>query len=59
MRIDEVISDYLIEIEGRQKLICVKAFELAKKYSISIKEIGEYCNKNKIKISDCQLGCFK
>ena len=59
MRIEDVISDYLVEIDGKQKLMCVKAFELAKRYSFSIKEIGEYCNKNKIKISNCQLGCFK
>ncbi|MFC1504478.1 hypothetical protein ACFL6D_03590 [Spirochaetota bacterium] len=40
------------------KLPCAQAFSLSHKYSIPIKDIGDYANKENIKITDCQLGCF-
>ncbi len=46
--------------EGRkEKLTCGEAFGLAKDFDVTIVEIGRICNSNKIKISKCQLGCFK
>jgi hypothetical protein len=43
----------------KKRLTCAEAFELANKYEIEIIEIGRICNKHKIKISKCQLGCFE
>jgi len=40
------------------RLSCEKAHELAKEMDISLQEIGRVCNELKIKIADCQLGCF-
>lgn len=40
------------------RLSCEKAHELATTLGISLQEIGVLCNKLKIKISSCQLGCF-
>jgi hypothetical protein len=40
------------------RLSCEKAHELAKKLNTSLQEIGALCNELKIKIANCQLGCF-
>jgi hypothetical protein len=46
--------------EGIDKAVtCPQAFSIAERYSISKKEISEYCNSQGIKIRGCQLGCFK
>lgn len=41
------------------KLPCAKAFQLAEELGVPRKEIGNMANELKIKISACQLGCFK
>jgi hypothetical protein len=46
------------EIDGRKKLTCAEAFELARQFKVGIIEIGRICNQNNIKIHKCQLGCF-
>jgi hypothetical protein len=46
------------EIDGRKKLTCAEAFELARRFKVGIIEIGRICNQNSIKIHKCQLGCF-
>ena len=40
------------------KIPCAMAFKIAKESSVSIREIGNLLNQLKIKISNCQLGCF-
>jgi hypothetical protein len=55
----KLISDATVEIDEKQKLTCGKAFQLAEQHSVSLKEIGDCCNENNIKIANCQLGCFK
>jgi hypothetical protein len=42
--------------EGR--IPCAAAFNLAQELGISRKEMGELLNELRIKISQCQLGCF-
>jgi hypothetical protein len=42
--------------EGR--IPCPAAFRLASELGISRKELGELLNEMKIKITQCQLGCF-
>lgn len=54
-----LIEESSIEKDGRKILLCVKAFELSEKSGISLKDIGEYCTGNGIRISGCQLGCFE
>jgi len=43
---------------GEKRLTCTEAFELAREFDVEIIEIGRICNRNKIKIRKCQLGCF-
>ncbi|MBN2071915.1 MAG: hypothetical protein JW814_10700 [Candidatus Krumholzibacteriota bacterium] len=45
--------------DGRKKLSCAKAFIIADDYGIRLSDISRYCNRNDIRISNCQLGCFK
>lgn len=40
------------------KIACVAAFRLAEELGISRKDLGELLNELKIKITQCQLGCF-
>ena len=44
-------------VDGR--LPCAQAFKLSKEYDVSLKDIGEAANRVKVKISHCQLGCFR
>ncbi len=56
--IREIVLAAAGEINGKKKLPCVRAFELADEHSIPLKEIARCCDRNDIKISSCQLGCF-
>lgn len=47
------------ETDGRKKLACAEAFELAKEFETEVIEIGRICNRNNIRICKCQLGCFE
>ncbi len=40
------------------KLSCMVALEVARKLKVTPKEVGDTATKQKIKISQCQLGCF-
>lgn len=40
------------------KIPCPEAFRLAEELGISRKELGDLLNELKIKINQCQLGCF-
>ncbi len=52
--LDEKIKAALVE----GKLPCPVAFKIAKEMKVGPKEVGEACNRLKIKIRSCQLGCF-
>ncbi|MEW6143207.1 MAG: hypothetical protein AB1597_08690 [Chloroflexota bacterium] len=40
------------------KLPCAVAFRIARDLNVAPKQVGDACNRLKIKISNCQLGCF-
>jgi hypothetical protein len=40
------------------KIACAVAFRLAEELDLSRKDLGELLNELKIKIIQCQLGCF-
>ncbi len=52
------IKDAATEIDGQKKLPCKRAFQLAEELNLSLKDIGDICNAEDIKIIHCQLGCF-
>jgi hypothetical protein len=41
------------------KIPCPVCFKLAEEFDISRKEFGKILNEMKIKVSQCQLGCFE
>lgn len=41
------------------KLPCAVCFKIAEDFGISKKEMGNILNEMKVKISQCQLGCFE
>jgi len=41
------------------RLPCAMCFKIAEDFGISKREMGKILNKMKIKISQCQLGCFE
>lgn len=43
---------------GKPILSCKKALWLAGKFNVSPKRVGALCDKESIKIRQCQLGCF-
>ncbi len=53
------ILDRVKEAQHCNRLSCKKALELADKLGVPPKRIGDAANELKIKISACQLGCFK
>ena len=55
---DALIRKAFDESGITKDLPCPKAFEISEKYGIPKLEIARYCNKHKIKIRKCQLGCF-
>lgn len=40
------------------RLTCEQAHTLGKELDVPLEEIGRICNELKIKIKNCQLGCF-
>jgi hypothetical protein len=41
------------------KLPCAMCFKIAAEFGISNKKMGKILNEMKVKISQCQLGCFE
>lgn len=40
------------------KLRCADAFALAAEHSVALPDILRVCNRENIRICECQLGCF-
>ncbi len=41
------------------KIPCAVCFKIAEDFGVSRKEMGKILNEIKIKINQCQLGCFE
>jgi hypothetical protein len=53
------LEKVILEKSKVGKLPCAVSFKIAEEFGISNKEMGEILNEMKIKISQCQLGCFE
>jgi len=58
-KLTELVRESAIERDGKKIMPCPKAFMIASEYEVSLLEIAGCCNRAGIKISNCQLGCFK
>ncbi|HUT28624.1 MAG TPA: hypothetical protein VMX13_02445 [Sedimentisphaerales bacterium] len=45
--------------DDKKELPCVEAFSIAERFGVEKREVGRICNAYKIKICNCQLGCFQ
>ena len=41
------------------KLSCAMCFKIAEDQGVSKNKVGKILNEMKVKVSQCQLGCFK
>jgi alanyl-tRNA synthetase len=57
-QVNEILRKAAVIKDGKPKLPCKRAFQLADELGLTLKEIGEICNSEGIKIINCQLGCF-
>ncbi len=61
---DSAQTNRLLEEELKASLVdgklpCAVAFKIARKLKITPKQVGDTANKLKIRVSNCQLGCFQ
>jgi hypothetical protein len=54
----KLVEKAILEKAKGGKIPCPVCFKIAEELGISKKEIGEILNEMKIKIGQCQLGCF-
>lgn len=62
MKNEKLINEVLKashEKDGRLYIECAEAFKIAEQFHLKPIEVGKICNEKKIKIINCQLGCFK
>lgn len=57
-KILELVKGASTEKDGKLRLTCAAAFGIAEKHRVALLDIARVCNKNGIRISNCQLGCF-
>ena len=53
------LEKVILEKAKDGKLPCAMCFKIAEDFGISKKEMGKILNEIKVKISQCQLGCFE
>lgn len=57
MKEDEIVAK-LREAAKEGKITCAMAQKIAIENKVPMKRVGELLNQMKIKIAQCQLGCF-
>jgi len=57
MKEDEIVAK-LKELARDGKITCAMAQKIAVENKIPLKQVGDMLNQMKIKIIQCQLGCF-
>lgn len=56
--VDSRIKDALLKAASDGKITCPAAMEIATSLGVEPKVVGDACNKLKIKLYGCALGCF-
>lgn len=49
----------ILEKAREGKIPCAVCFKMAEDFGITKREMGKILNEMKIKVSQCQLGCFE
>jgi len=53
------VREAAVEADGRNTLSCAEALRIAQAMAMDFMDVGAICNEEKIKLVQCQLGCFK
>ena len=53
------LGEAILEKSKGGKLPCALCFKIAEDFGISKREMGKILNEMKVKIRQCQLGCFE
>jgi hypothetical protein len=56
---EEAIRKAFREAGIGDSIACEQAYTISEQFGIPKADIGKYCNKHRIKIRHCQLGCFR
>jgi len=59
MENDNSLREAILQKAKDGKLPCALCFKISEDFGISKREMGRILNEMKIKISQCQLGCFE
>lgn len=59
LKYNKMVLNELKKNSKNRHISCASCFKIADKLKVPLKTIGRLCNENKIRISYCQLGCFK
>ena len=54
----KVVEKMIIEASSKGRLQCDKAQTIAQTLNVPLKTIGQVADQLRIRISQCQLGCF-
>ncbi|MBI4824567.1 MAG: hypothetical protein HY805_10125 [Nitrospirae bacterium] len=55
---DTRIKEVLKEKSSEGRISCAMARQIAETYKVSYGEVGRAADELRIKITDCELGCF-
>jgi hypothetical protein len=53
------LEETILKKSKAGKLPCAMCFKIAEDFGISKREMGKILNEIKVKIRQCQLGCFE
>jgi hypothetical protein len=53
------LEETILKKSKAGKLPCAMCFKIAEDFGISKREMGKILNEIKVKIRECQLGCFE
>ncbi|MDD3877432.1 MAG: hypothetical protein PHT69_12490 [Bacteroidales bacterium] len=57
-KIKEEVFKHSQNIDGKWKIECNAAYDVAFSCNVKISDVAKVINENNIKITKCQLGCF-
>ena len=56
--LDAEMITLLEALHESRRLTCAKVFDLAREFKLKPMAIADEANRRRIKVSECQLGCF-
>ena len=63
MKVDKKLVESVLKAASKgkekKKLSCKKALLLAEEHGVKPAVVGKICDREMIKLTSCQLGCFK